>query len=89
MDVENQLSRVALALGVGLLIGLERCWRTREETPGSRTAGIWTFAISGLLGWIVGAIAESPDGTLNVAGAIVLGTGFVTDAAVIATYCQQ
>ena len=54
MDLEDQLSRVALAFGIGLLIGLERGWRTREAAPGSRTAGIRTFAITGLLGGIVG-----------------------------------
>jgi uncharacterized membrane protein YhiD involved in acid resistance len=48
MDLEELLSRLALALGIGLLIGLERGWRTREAAPGSRsTAGIRTFAISG------------------------------------------
>jgi hypothetical protein len=52
MDVPDVLSRVALSLGIGLLIGLERGWRAREAEPGSRAAGIRTFAISGLLGGI-------------------------------------
>ena len=33
------LSRVALALGIRLLIGLERGCRTREAQPGSRIVG--------------------------------------------------
>jgi uncharacterized membrane protein (DUF4010 family) len=87
MDFEGQLSRMALALGIGLLIGLERGWRTREEPPGSRTAGIRTFAISGLLGGSLAAIA-GPSGTaLTTAGAIVLAVGFATYAAVIAAFC--
>jgi hypothetical protein len=32
---------------------------TREAKPGSRTAGIRTFAISGLLGGVTGAGAQS------------------------------
>jgi uncharacterized membrane protein (DUF4010 family) len=89
MHLENQLSRIALAVGIGLLIGLERGWRTREAAPGSRTAGIRTFAISGLLGGIVGAIAGFPDGALSVPGAIVIATAFATYAAVISIFCYE
>jgi uncharacterized membrane protein YhiD involved in acid resistance len=32
MDFANLISRIALALGIGLLIGLERGWRTREAS---------------------------------------------------------
>ena len=56
-DVETLLSRAALACGIGLLIGLERGWRTRDATPGSRTAGVRTFAIAGVLGGITGLLA--------------------------------
>ena len=49
------ISRFALALGIGLLFGLERGWRMRREPPGGRTAGIRTFAISGILGGVVGS----------------------------------
>src|ERR1700740_3670407 len=59
MAIPDLLWRVALALGIGLLIGLERGWRTREAELGSRVAGIRTFAISGLLGSIAGAIATT------------------------------
>jgi len=44
MDFPDVLSRLALALGVGLLIGLERGWRTREAEAGSRAAGIYDAA---------------------------------------------
>jgi len=46
MDLQELISRLALALGIGLLIGLERGWRRRGATPGSRAAGIRTFALS-------------------------------------------
>lgn len=86
MDLENQSSRMALALGIGLLVGLERGWRTREAAPGSRTAGIRTFAISGLLGGVLGALAGTPDTALSTAGAIIVTIGFVTYAGVIASF---
>src|SRR5262245_29815665 len=86
MGLEDQLSRMALALGIGLLIGLERGWRTREQAPGSRTAGIRTFAISGLLGGILGAISASPQAPLGVPGAIVLAVGFAAYATVITVF---
>jgi uncharacterized membrane protein YhiD involved in acid resistance len=59
---EDLIARLALAIGVGLLIGLERGWRTRQDTPGSRTAGIRTFALSGLLGGVMGAIGQKFEG---------------------------
>jgi uncharacterized membrane protein (DUF4010 family) len=86
MDLENLLSRAALAFGIGLLVGLERGWRTREAAPGSRTAGIRTFTITGLLGGIVGAIAIAGDGTLSAGGAIILSVGFAAYAAVISAF---
>jgi uncharacterized membrane protein YhiD involved in acid resistance len=40
---EDVASKIALALGVGLLVGLEREWAHKE-------VGVRTFAISALLG---------------------------------------
>ncbi|MCC6779835.1 MAG: MgtC/SapB family protein [Hyphomicrobiales bacterium] len=84
MDLEQLLSRTALALGIGLLIGLERGWRRREAQPGARAAGIRTFAISGLLGGIVGAIAQS----VASGGGIVLAAGLVSFAAMMAMFSR-
>jgi uncharacterized membrane protein (DUF4010 family) len=86
MDLEQLLSRIALALGIGLLIGLERGWRTREAESGSRAAGIRTFAISGLLGGIVGAIAAAAGG---IASAIVFAAGFAAYAAMITVFTRE
>jgi uncharacterized membrane protein (DUF4010 family) len=80
------LSRLALALGIGLLFGLERGWRSREEPPGARAAGIRTFALSGLLGGVFGAIGRSVDG---VGGEIVIGFGFAAYSAGSALFCFQ
>lgn len=88
MDIEDLLSRFAVALGIGLLIGLERGWRTREAGAGSRTAGIRTFAITGLLGGILGALAQAWGGA-SAAGGLVLGLGFAAYAAVMAVFFRD
>jgi uncharacterized membrane protein (DUF4010 family) len=87
-EVETLLSRVALACGIGLLIGLERGWRTRDALPGSRTAGVRTFAITGLLGGIVGALARgsNPGADLTVAGSLLIGIGFAAFAVVFTQF---
>ena len=86
MEFQDLLLRLAVALAIGLLVGLERGWRTREETAGSRAAGIRTFAISGLLGGVLGALAIAMGGAA-AAGGIVIGIGFAAYAAVIAAFC--
>lgn len=44
--------RLALALLLGAVIGLERGWGAREQKAGERIAGIRTFSLIGLLGGI-------------------------------------
>jgi uncharacterized membrane protein (DUF4010 family) len=55
MDTAELFQRLGLALAIGLLIGLERGWRERDEESGARTAGIRTFTLIGFLGGISGA----------------------------------
>jgi uncharacterized membrane protein (DUF4010 family) len=50
---------LAAALAVGLLIGVERGWRVRDEASGTRVAGFRTFALLGGLGGIVGLLSKS------------------------------
>ena len=47
-----------LALGLGLLIGLERGWRLRETQDGGRIAGIRTYGLLGLGGGLCGLAAR-------------------------------
>jgi len=47
-------SGLIAALAVGLLIGLERGWNDRELPEGGRVAGLRTFALTGLLGGVLG-----------------------------------
>jgi uncharacterized membrane protein (DUF4010 family) len=92
MDINELISRLAVALGVGLLIGLERGWRMRGATAGSRAAGIRTFALSGLLGGVVAALAralpEQEVGNATSLG-IVLGVTFAAYSAVIALFTRD
>ncbi|WP_037461164.1 MgtC/SapB family protein [Sinorhizobium fredii] len=57
--MEALILRLGLALAIGLLVGLERGWREREAPAGSRTAGIRTYGISGLLGGILAALSDA------------------------------
>jgi uncharacterized membrane protein (DUF4010 family) len=94
MDIQELISRLAVALGIGLLIGLERGWRRRQASPGSRAARVRTFAISGLLGGVIAALAQplsshASGGAASVVGGIVLGFGFAACAAVIALFSRE
>lgn len=59
MNGSDLLIRLSVALSIGLLVGLERGWQTREEIRHRRVAGLRTFALSGLLGGVSGAIAAA------------------------------
>jgi uncharacterized membrane protein (DUF4010 family) len=89
MDTDELLSRFAVALGIGLLIGLERGWRARDEKPGSRAAGFRTFAISALLGAVAGALALATGGIATAGGGAVIGIAFAAFAAVMTVFCLE
>lgn len=59
-DLLQAGARLAAALAVGLLVGLERGWRERERPEGSRVAGLRTFALIGMLGGALNLFAASP-----------------------------
>ena len=69
----NELAgRLALALAIGLLVGLERGWRERMAPDRSRTAGIRTYGISGLLGGVVAMLATAMNApSVLIAGMVV------------------
>jgi uncharacterized membrane protein (DUF4010 family) len=73
------LQRLALALSLGLLIGIERGWQEREGKDGSRAAGVRTFALFGLLGGVGGALQ-------SLAGDAFLGIAFAAFAAALAAF---
>jgi uncharacterized membrane protein (DUF4010 family) len=88
---------LAIALGIGLVIGAER-ERRKSESASRSPAGIRTFAIVGLLG---GSAALYDNTPLLVAIALVIGglaiagyclgdrsdPGFTTEAALMLTFC--
>jgi len=71
--------RLAVSLAIGLLIGLERGWRAREESEGERAAGLRTHALSGLLGGVAGLVATT-------AGPLTLGLAFAAFTAAIGAF---
>lgn len=84
MELAELFQRMALALGVGMLVGVERGWRQREDAPGQRTAGLRTFSLIGLLGGLAGAVAAAlPPGA---GGGLVLGLSFVTLGGVLGAF---
>jgi uncharacterized membrane protein (DUF4010 family) len=89
MDTDELLSRFAVALGIGLLVGLERGWRTRGHQPGQRAAGLRTFAIAGLLGGVIGALAHTQGGAGSAGGGLLIGFGLAAFAAAITVFCRE
>ena len=56
MGMEDLL-HLAIALSIGVIVGLERGWSSRDTSTGGRIAGLRTFSLLGLLGGVT-AIAS-------------------------------
>ncbi|AOZ71004.1 hypothetical protein LPB142_10175 [Rhodobacter xanthinilyticus] len=69
---ETLLLDLATALAIGLLVGLERGWRERDDPEGSRTAGLRSFGIFGLMGGVFAALSVA-SGAASVLAAGFLG----------------
>ncbi len=54
--------RLGLALAIGFLVGVERGWQDRDVAEGGRTAGIRTYALTGLLGGLAGLLSNALGG---------------------------
>ena len=50
---------LGVALALGLLIGVERGWKAREQAEGHRVAGVRTYGLIGLLGGATALLAQS------------------------------
>ena len=79
MDDLEVLLRLAMALAIGTLIGLERGWHGREVPEGHRVAGIRTYALGGLFGGVSAVLTES-------LGPIAVAVAFVAYAATMITF---
>lgn len=80
MDALELFERLAAALAIGLLVGIERGWAEREEREGERAAGLRTFALAGLLGGVWGAL------TAGGADLIALAIAFLVFSVVVAAF---
>ena len=69
--MNDLIFRFVVALAIGLLVGLERGWRERDEPAGSRTAGIRTYGISALLGAVLAALS------MSMGTGLVFAVGFI------------
>jgi uncharacterized membrane protein (DUF4010 family) len=82
MDTFEFIERLAVALAIGLIIGIERGWKQREEQEGERAAGLRTLALAGLLGGVWGALARA----LGDRGIVALGLAFAVFTAGIVLF---
>ena len=67
--------RVGVALVVGILVGLERGFKLKDQADGRRVAGVRTFSLLGLGGGIaglIGSMGQAVVGAVLVAGAIAM-----------------
>lgn len=77
----EQIILLVIALAIGLLIGVERGWKTREVKEGERIAGLRTYGLSGLLGGGAGLLSQYLD--VLVFGFVFLGFSGAVAAAYV------
>lgn len=70
------IARIAFALAIGFLIGLERGWRHRQEASGDRLAGIRTYTLYGFAGGLAGVLPDAMAG-FAIAAAILGATALI------------
>ncbi len=79
MTFDVPFTGLLTALGIGLLIGLERGWKDRADPDGSRVAGFRTIGLIGFLGGLF-AFIDTGSGLVIAAGfvglALLLREGF-------------
>ncbi len=75
MPTADQILALISALAVGLLIGIERGWKLREEQQGMRVAGLRTFSLLGLVAGVAGLMGTA--GFAFAAGGLMAGAAAV------------
>jgi len=71
MNELEHFKLLGIALTIGLLIGLERGWHTRDKGEGMRIAGLRTYGLIALLGGLWGILAQQ-------AGIVLMGFAFLS-----------
>ncbi len=61
MNELQNFKLLGITLAIGLLIGLERGWHTRDKGEGMRIAGLRTYGLFALLGGLWGVLAMQTD----------------------------
>ncbi len=79
MQEVDLFSRLAVALAIGLMVGIERGWQAREVEDHGRAAGLRTFGLSGLMGGICGVLSSQ-------LGTQIVGTAFVAFSAAFGAF---
>lgn len=69
-------SRLAAALAIGLLVGIERGWKTRSVEDHRRAAGLRTFGLSGLMGGTSGILGHDLGPMIIVAAFLGFAAAF-------------
>lgn len=73
----SDLAPLALALAIGLLVGLERGWSARAAEPGTRVAGFRTFGLLGLAGGLAAQLPVPLAAILLAGGVALVIAGYV------------
>lgn len=81
--MESVVARLGLALAIGLVVGLERGWRQREEPSGSRVAGLRTYGLAGLVGGVSAALTDA------LGSPVILAVAFIVFAAIFAWFQER
>jgi uncharacterized membrane protein (DUF4010 family) len=69
--------QLALALAVGLIVGLERGWHHRARPEGGRVAGLRTFGLIGFSGGLFAYLAEQTSTAILIAGLALIGAALL------------
>lgn len=70
--------RLAVALGIGFLVGVERGWKHRDAPEGTRAAGLRTHAVIGLMGGATGALLPAIGQVGFAAMTLAFAAAFIT-----------
>ncbi len=84
MDIDI-FERLALAIAIGAIVGVERHWRDRDEAAGRRTAGLRTFTLIGMTGGVAGLIVRAAQ-LSDLSAAILIAAVFVVLSSVVAIF---
>jgi uncharacterized membrane protein (DUF4010 family) len=68
---------LAIALAIGLIVGLERGWHGREQPEGGRVAGLRTFGLVGFAGGLFALLARESNIAFLIAGFALVGAALL------------